>query len=57
MDRQKLMGKGLWKLMLKDDEDLSKLTIKVRLPPSPRLFDDDGTDYLLFIYGLHRKDQ
>lgn len=30
MDRQKLMAKGVWKLTLKDDEDLSKLTIKVR---------------------------
>ncbi len=29
VERQKLMGKGLWKLMLKDDEDLSKLPIKV----------------------------
>jgi hypothetical protein len=30
VERQKLMGKGLWKLMLKDEEDLSKLPIKVR---------------------------
>lgn len=29
VERQKLMGKGLWKLMLKDDEDLSKLPLKV----------------------------
>jgi len=28
VERQKLMGKGLWKLALKDDEDLSKLTVK-----------------------------
>lgn len=33
MDRQKLMAKGVWKLTLKDDEDLSKLTIKVRGRP------------------------
>ncbi len=28
VERQKLMGKGLWKLTLKDEEDLSKLTVK-----------------------------
>lgn len=31
VERQKLMGKGLWKLTLKDDEDLSKLPLKVGL--------------------------
>lgn len=29
VDRQKLMAKGGWKGILKDEEDLSKLTIKV----------------------------
>lgn len=32
MDRQKLMAKGAWKLALKDDEDLSKLNLKVCHP-------------------------